>query len=299
MTIHARVALARQRLTGAGIPDTEAALSARLLAQHVLGWDAARFVANATDPEPAAFAEQYDPLIRRRELREPVAYLTGHREFWGLDFAVSRAVLIPRPETELIVETVCALLPDRSRQVRLADVGTGSGCLAVALAHEYPRAHVVATDISGDALDVARANADRHHVRDRISFTRADLLDGIGGSFDAIVSNPPYVPDSDRPFLQSEVRDHEPATALFGGQQGLHIIRRLLEAAPVRLAPAGLLLFEFGLGQAERIRALIAAAPPLEFVEIKADLQGVARVAICRRPRREPEDTQIRRRASA
>src|SRR5262245_45824174 len=166
MTVQARVALARQRLTDAGIPDADAALSARLLAQHVLGWDATRFIANAADPEPPAFESQFDILIDRRSRRVPVAYLTGHREFWGLDFEVSTAVLIPRPETELIVETVCELIPDRERELQIVDVGTGSGCLAVSLAREYTFAQVVATDISDDALEIARRNAARHHVQD-------------------------------------------------------------------------------------------------------------------------------------
>jgi release factor glutamine methyltransferase len=156
VTLHEHTARARDRLIDAGIPLDEAALDARLLAQFLLGWDGVRFVTGAREPAPPDFASRYEGLIGRRERREPLAYITGHREFWGLDFEVSPAVLIPRPETELIVEVALELLTDRSAPLLVADACTGSGCLAIALAHEYPASSIVATDTSIEALQVAR-----------------------------------------------------------------------------------------------------------------------------------------------
>jgi release factor glutamine methyltransferase len=283
VTIDVRVALARRRLSASGIPDADAAMDARLLAQHALGWDAARLVAHGDDAEPDAFPASFEALVERRERREPLAYVTGHREFWGLDFDVSPAVLIPRPETELIVETALVLVRDRSRPLVAADVGTGSGCLAVALAREYPAMRMVATDTSRAALQVARINAERHGVADRVEFVDADLLGSGSGSFDLIVSNPPYVPEGEYASLQPEVRDYEPRAALVGGLDGLAVIERLLATAPPRMVPAGLLIFEFGFGQSARIEQLISKTPGLEAIGLRPDLQGIPRVAIARR----------------
>lgn len=280
MTVHDHVNLARRRLVDAGIPETEAALDARLLAQHVLGWDSARLVTAAGESGPADFADRYEALVLGRGERQPLAYLTGHREFWGLSFDVSPAVLVPRPETELIVETTLALVPDRFTAMRVADVGTGSGCVAVALAREYPAARFVATDTSSDALSVARQNALTHDVADRLEFVQTDLLNDVEGRFDLIVSNPPYVPERDRVTLSPEVRDHEPAAALFGGEDGMAVIERLIETAPRWMAPGGLLVFEFGFGQATAVEQLISNAGRLRMVGIRADLQGIARVAV-------------------
>jgi release factor glutamine methyltransferase len=192
-------------------------------------------------------------------------------------------VLIPRPATELIVEAVQELFPDRAVPLRIADVCTGCGCVAVAIAHERPSVLVTATDISQPALAVARRNAARHGVSDRVSFSQGDLLDGIGGTFDAIVANPPYVIDRARPALQPEVRDHEPSVALFGGIDGLGLVARLIATAPERLRSGGYLIFEFGLGQDVEIEDLLAASPELTLVDLRRDLQGIARTAIARR----------------
>ena len=284
ITIHARVAKARERLRRAGITPEEADLDARLLAQKLLGWDAARFLTSANEPEPADFAALYEPLVARREGREPLAYITGRQEFWGLDFEISPAVLIPRPETELIVEAALERFPDRHASLEAADVCTGSGCLAVALAHERPGARIVAADVSADALRTARRNADRHGVGDRVELVQADVLDGTGHrAADLIVSNPPYVPEGDRATLQAEVRDHEPAIALFAGEDGLAIIRRLVDQSTGRLKTGGLLIFEFGLGQADAVRELISRRPGLTMLDVKQDLQGIPRTAVARR----------------
>ena len=282
ITIQECVASARQRLRDAGIPGDEADLDARLLAEHVLKWDAARLLTHAAEPEPARFAEQYGEVVTRRAAREPMAYVLGRQEFWGLDFEVSPAVLIPRPETELIVEAALAAFPDSKTPLDIADVGAGSGCLAVALAHERPKARVVAIDLSRAALEVARRNAVRHRVAARIELAEGDLLAGINRAFDLIVSNPPYVPNRDRATLPPEVRDHEPHGALFAGDDGLSVIRRLVDHAVARLKPAGLLIVEFGFGQADAVKALITQTPGLSLLEVRRDLQGIPRVAISR-----------------
>jgi release factor glutamine methyltransferase len=283
MSIHVQVAAARQRLRDAGISQTESDLDARLLAQHVLGWTTERFLTDAHAQAPDGFMPQYQTLVARRVTREPLAYIVGAREFWGLELEVTPDVLIPRPATELIVEAVLELFRDRTAPLRLADVCTGCGCVAVAMAHERPAATVIATDISPEALEVARRNAARHGVGDRVSFRHGDLLDGIEGPFDAIVANPPYVVDGARPALQPEVRDYEPAVALFGGREGLDLLTRLVADAPTHLTPGGYLIFEFGLGQDVEIEQLIDDSPELALVELRRDLQGIARTAVARR----------------
>lgn len=283
MTVHERVDAARARLRAAGIPREEADLDARLLAEFALGWDRGRYLISTKEPATADFAKTYEALISRRAKREPIAYLTGRREFWGLELLVSPAVLIPRPETELLVEKALERFPDRNLAFEVADVGTGSGCLAVALAHERPLTRIVAIDVSADALEIARKNAERHSVSDRIDFVRADLLTATDRQFDLIVSNPPYVPETNRPALQPEVRDHEPAIALFAAEDGLAVIRRIVEQSAAHLKPGGVLIFEFGVGQADSVRQLISRTPGFQRAEIASDLQRIPRVAIvCR-----------------
>ena len=281
ITIHSLVASARERLRQAGIPPDEADIDARLLAEHLLGWTTARFFADGSDPPPAGFAERFESLVARRAAREPFAYIVGAQEFWGLRFEVTPAVLIPRPETEMIVEAVLDLVNDAAT-VRIADVGTGSGCLAVPIARERPHAVIVATDMSEDALAIAGRNADRLGVAGRIEFRHTDLLDGITGPFDLVISNPPYVRDVDRAGIQPEVR-WEPAEALFAGADGLDAIRRLLPQAADRLRPSGTLMFEIGFGQADAVAELISAAAGLTMCELRSDLQGIPRVAIAQR----------------
>ena len=282
-TIQERVATARQTLCDAGIGAQEAGFSARVLAEHVLGWSTARYLTSAHESEPPQFAERYDVLVARRAAREPSAYITGLKEFWGLPLEVSPAVLIPRPETELIVEAALERFGRRREALAVADAGTGSGCLAIALARGLPGASVVATDISQDALDVARRNAVRHGVGGRIRFVRADLLAGVDGPFDLIVGNPPYVRTGDGPALQPEVRDYEPAVALFGGVSGIELVTALVTQAAARLRPGGTLMFEFGFGQDEAVEDLLAGTPELVFEELRRDLQGIARTAVVTR----------------
>jgi len=283
VTIHRRVVEARQQLRDAGISQTESELDARLLAQHVLGWTTERFLTEAQAPEPDGFAPQYDTLVARRATREPLAYIVGVREFWGLLLEVSPAVLIPRPSTELIVEAVLDLFPDPSARLDVADIGTGCGCVALAIAQERPSAAIVGIDISREALEVAHRNATRYGFTDRVTFRHGDLLDGIDGPFDAIVANPPYVVDRAGPALQPEVRDHEPAVALFGGVDGLTLLTRLVADAPTRLRPGGSLVFEFGYGQDIEIEDLLEQSSELRLVGVRRDLQGIARTAIAQK----------------
>ena len=294
-----RIQDARRRFEQAGIEPAEAAIDADVLARHALGgWERGQLLVRAHDACPAGFAGVFEALVRRRERREPTGYIIGHREFWNLDMEVGPGVLVPRPETELLVEEALSRLSPAGTgeegvtepagaaapaDARIADVGTGSGCVSVALARWLPACVIVAIDTSDEALAVARRNAERHHVTGRVRFVRADLLAGVEGPFDAIVSNPPYVPVADIAGLQPEVRDHEPPQALAGGDDGLDVIRRLVPEAASALGPGGWLLFEFGFGQAEGVRAIVAAEPTLELVELKPDLAGIPRVAVAQR----------------
>jgi release factor glutamine methyltransferase len=281
MTVRDLVRGARARLASAGIDRDEAAMDAELLAREVLGWNRARFITGEVEPPPAGFAGAFDALIERRASREPVSEILGRREFWGLEFEVTPDVLTPRPETEIIVEEALARVPSGSAP-RAADVGTGSGCLAVTLAREIPAACFVATDILPAALEVAGRNAARHGVANRIDFRRTSLLDGVDGPLDLIVSNPPYVPTGDLPGLPPEVREHEPRQALDGGRDGLVTVRALMTEASARLAPGGWLIVEFGFGQDAGIREAVSAAG-LDLEAVRADLQGIPRTLVARK----------------
>jgi release factor glutamine methyltransferase len=282
-TLHELVAAGRRRLYDAGISQDEADLDARIMLEHLLQWDAARFFAHGEQPADSDLVRRYDDCIARRARREPTSYITGEREFWGLSFEVTPAVLIPRPETELIVDIALERCPEPLGALAIADACTGSGCLAIALALERPAARIVATDVSREALDVAARNAARHQVLSRVRLEHSDVLTGIDGPFDLIVSNPPYVPKGDAASLQPEVVQHEPHVALFAGEDGLEVIRPLIAQAAERLRPGGLLVFEFGYGQAEAITTLVAAEAGLTLVEIRSDFRGIPRTAIARR----------------
>jgi release factor glutamine methyltransferase len=286
-SLHETIARGRDRLQRAGIEPREADLDARLLARHVLGWDAAQLIAALRDPAPAGFDATYEQVIARRERREPVAHILGTREFWGLSFEVTSDVLVPRPETELLVEMALGILRERQTTndetpPTVIDAGTGSGCIAIALATSCPGLRIVGTDISAAALAVARRNAVRLGVSDRVRFVRTDLVAGIPSGVDLVVSNPPYVPDEDLPGLAPEVRDHDPRGALSGGPGGLHVIARLLGQAVPLVRNGGWLLFEFGSGQAADVERLISADARCTIVEIRHDLQGIARAALVR-----------------
>ncbi len=276
-------ALGRAHLARAGIEPGEAAMDAELLLREALGgWDRARFLAHQDDPALEEVGRAFEALIERRARREPISLILGRREFRGLEFRVTCDVLTPRPETELVVEEALACAATLPPVAAVADVGTGSGCLAISLAVELPAASVLATDVSAAALAVARENAARHGVAGRIAFEQASLLGGATG-LALVVSNPPYIPTRDIETLPPEVRVYEPRVALDGGPDGLDVVRALLAAASEALRPGGWLVFEFGDRQAEGVRAAVASSP-LEMVRVRADLQGIPRTAVVRRP---------------
>jgi release factor glutamine methyltransferase len=252
----------------------------------VLGWDRARFLTDRHHEAPTGFQDDYDRLVARRALREPTSYIAGVREFWGLDFEVTGDVLIPRPETEFLVEEALACiraLPSGGDPPLVVDVGTGSGCVAVVLAHEVPRIRLVATDISIAALKVARRNAARHGLASRIRFVCADLLTGLDIVPHVMTCNPPYVPQVSAPGLSPEVREFEPHVALFGGADGLEKQRSLLEQAATRLEPSSTLIVEFGDGQEDAVFRAVAEWPCFEVIKVRNDLQDIPRTMVIRR----------------
>lgn len=278
MTLAERLAHARAELITAGIDAADAAADVDLYARDILGWDRARLLTAIREPEPVELEPAFSAWIARRKLHEPTAYIVGRREFWNLSFMVGPAVLIPRPETEIIVEEAIGILKTLAAP-RVADIGTGSGCLAVSLAHSVPGCMVVATDISEDALEVARGNALAHHVADRITFVHTSCLEGVDGPFDLIVSNPPYVRLDEADTLARAVL-REPHAALFGGADGLGVIDRVITTALQSLRPGGWCIMEIGQGQEADVMRLIEARPGLRLHRVRQDLQGIARTVV-------------------
>jgi release factor glutamine methyltransferase len=260
--------------------STTPRLDAELLLAAVLQWPRSRVLAEyALVPSTQQLAA-FEVLVARRMQREPIAYLLGSREFFGLEFAVDRRVLIPRPETELLVERALAFAAARTgRRLRIADIGTGSGAIAVALAVHLPHAEIIAGDISPDALAVAAANAARHQVSQRISLRRGDLLEVIDAPIDLLISNPPYTLIDE---IEPGVAAHEPHLALDGGPDGLMFYRRLLAGAGAVLQPGGALLLEIGAWQGADLLRMTAAALPHAAVRILPDLAGLDRVVEAR-----------------
>jgi release factor glutamine methyltransferase len=267
-------------------------MNAELLIMFTLGCDRAHLYAHPERELTPEETNRYDEAIARRATGVPAQYITGHQEFWGLDLIVSPAVLIPRPETEHVVEAVLELISQDDAEQgqragapalrgRIVDVGTGSGAIALALAKEFPSADMYATDISADALEVARANAARHELSSRIKLHQTDLLAGLPhGEFDFVVSNPPYVGESEEDQVQLEVRKFEPRTAVFAGATGLEVIERLIPQAREALRPGGWLVFEISGTIADRVQDLLL---DWSDVKITKDLQGIARVARARK----------------
>jgi release factor glutamine methyltransferase len=300
--IRAALKQAMAQLRAAGTPSH--ALAAEVLLMHALQRDRVWLYSHPDETLDAAIREKYFALIARRAAGEPTQYLTGKQEFWGLEFEVTPAVLIPRPETEHVMEVSLARLGERglkidldtgspSRTLQVADVGTGSGCLAIALAYELPHAEIIATDISSAALQIARRNALRntippHNIAGRIRFIETDLLPAGNQepAFDLIVSNPPYIADSEAASLQREVRDHEPREALFAGPTGAEIYTRLVAAALGQLRDRGILVLELGHNSADEVRALFdAASSSWTNLSITMDLAGIPRVLAAERLR--------------
>jgi release factor glutamine methyltransferase len=246
---------------------------AELLLVHLLGWDQAALLTHPERVLSPAEAYQFESMLRRRLASEPVQYITGVQEFFGLPFEVSPAVLIPRPETEHLVEAVLERF-SREANPRIVDVGTGSGAIAVALAHAIPRSRVTAVDLSSAALEVAQRNAERHGVLERVMLLQSDLLAALGSEeFEVVVSNPPYIAQGE--VLEPQVLNYEPRSALYAGPTGLEIYERLIPQARRVLKPQGWLMLEIGYGQSSALSKLLSDWNEVRFLD---DLQGIPRV---------------------
>jgi release factor glutamine methyltransferase len=306
MDIRTALKTAMHRLRDANVPSHT--LAAELLLMHVTGRERVWLYAHHEEPLDDAQEKNYFALVARRIAGTPTQYLTGKQEFWGLEFEVAPGVLIPRPETEHVVEVALerfsvkrghlfardtSLGAASGGALRIADVGTGSGCLAVALAKEFPEARIVATDISPAALDIARRNATRHGVATRIEFHECNLLDSSLPApltpnpspvhFDLIVSNPPYIAHAESADLPRDVRDHEPHSALFGGAQGSELYGPLIAQASQFLRSGGVFVCEIGFGALDRVRPLLSDAPVWRDVRVTNDLAGIPRVLAAQR----------------
>jgi release factor glutamine methyltransferase len=267
-------------LAAAGIDNVR--FEARLLLAHAAGLSAEQLIARGAEPAPAAVAERLRELAARRVLREPMAYILGEREFWGLPFKVSPAVLVPRPDSETLIEAALALMPDRQRAWRIVDLGLGSGCLLLTLLREYPAARGVGLELSEEALAVAQANAEALEVAARArlvsgDWRQPDWQQRLGGPFDLLVSNPPYIEAEAIERLMPEVARFEPRLALDGGPDGLAAYHAIASAAPALVAPGGRVLVEAGEGQALEISRIFAAAG-LAMEGLWKDLAGIDRV---------------------
>ena len=274
MTVAEAIGFAAETLANAGIADPNR--EANSLLRFAIARDRAFTIAHPeydlTDKE----AELFNSSVARRTAREPYQHIVGRQEFYGLDFLVTPDVLIPRPETELIVERAVELLADRPSP-RFLEIGVGSGCISVAILKHSPKAIAVAVDISEPAIVIARRNADLHRVSDRLNILSSDVFENVPTeAFDLIVSNPPYVPLTEYRDLQPEVRDHDPRMAVTDGSTGLTIIERIIAEAPGYLNSGGHLLVEIGHGQSDQVMALIDPAR-WRSAEFIPDLQGIPR----------------------
>lgn len=262
------------RLQEAGIETPRR--EARLVLAHALGREPATLGAAGDVPEDCGLA-----LAERRARREPLAYITGRREFWSLEFEVSPATLIPRPDSETLIEAALAARPERGRVRRILDLGTGTGCLLLAALSEYPEAFGLGVDLSPEAAMLARRNARRLGMQDRAAFLAGDWAEALAGRFDLILANPPYIPALEIAALMPEVSDHEPRLALDGGADGLDAYRRIVAGLPASLAAGGVAILELGIDQADAVAALARGAG--YSAESRADLAGVPRALLIRK----------------
>ena len=282
MTIREALTVAAAQLASDEQLRPTATRDAELLLLHTLQIPRTTLIAHPGRELSASQHTAYEDSVARRLHYEPIQYITGEQEFYGLTLKVAPAVLIPRPETEHLVEAVLKLLP-ANKPLKIADIGTGSGAIAIALATHLPQAAITALDISPEALAIATTNAREHNLSNRIRFLQSDLLSAVeheAEAFDLIVSNPPYVSETHRDTLHPQVRDYEPATALFAGETGLDIYRRLIPQAYNALKPDGLLALEIGHDQQGAIASLLMTWHNLSFVN---DLQKIPRVALAQR----------------
>lgn len=281
-TIKALLAWTTDFLAKKGVDSPRA--DAQILLGHVLGYDKTYLTVNFAEQPSDADRARFKELIQKRVAGVPVAYLTGVRDFYLLPFEVTPAVLVPRPDTETLVAEALAVLKPLAAPAVL-DLGTGSGCIAVSVAHQKKDARVTAADISADALDIAKRNAVRHGVADRVEFRHGDLFAPVpaGATFDLVVSNPPYIAHHEFAALPPDVRDHEPRTALDGGPDGLDFYRRIAAGVGPFLKPDGRLLFEIGSTQEAGVRAILGGRPELELGPTLKDLAKLPRVVTARR----------------
>lgn len=282
--LSARLREAQHRLERCGIED--AALEAELLLAHALGLSREQLYARWPGELPSAQRAAFDALLARRVAHEPLAYITGHKEFYGLDLLCSPAALIPRPETELVVELTLHWVTGQGSGVKeplIVDVGTGSGAIAIAVAVHAPNARVVAIDTSRAALELATVNAERSGLGDHVSFVQGSLLAGLRRQADVIVANLPYIANDVYAALPPEIRDHEPETALRAGPRGTELIELLLEESRAVLAPGGLLVAEHAWDQGESLREASARVFPNAHIETKRDLAGLDRALVVQR----------------
>lgn len=256
-------------------------LCAEILLAQALEWHRIDLYTRFEEVVPAEALDCFRELIRRRAAREPIQHLTGGTEFWSLPIQCDARAFVPRPETEVVVQVALSLLADRTKPV-IADLGTGTGCIAIALARELPEATIVASDLSADAPALAAENVAAQHLDDRIRLLEGDLAapllaDGLGGCFDLVACNPPYIADSEMETLPPEVRDHDPRIALSGGPDGLDVTRRLVQECPALLKPGGFLVIEMGKGQAASVTELFNRAGWCD-VKTHLDTAGIERV---------------------
>jgi release factor glutamine methyltransferase len=280
VTINEAIHTAVKKLVDSGI--TTARLDAELLLSHILKKNRAWIFTHMHDGFDREYSKLFQELIGRRAQREPLQYILGRQEFWGLDFTVTRDVLIPRPETELVVEAAIDSLKGKSGPA-IIDLCTGTGCIAISLANEYKSARVFATDKSALALRIARENARMHEASERLRLLEGDLFQpleelDLRSRVDVITANPPYIPSKDLPSLQSEVKDYEPEMALIAGPEGTEIHQRIIREAPLFLKPGGALIMEMGIGQAGRLVAMAEETGAYTKPEILKDLAGIDRV---------------------
>ena len=282
MPLNIREALRRGSRLLAGAGSEEASLEAELLLAHALNTDRTHLFQRLRDHMAPDAQSAFDTLLQRRLDHEPTAYILGRKEFYGLEFEVTPAAIIPRSETETLVELVIGFVRTRSagRKTLLADVGVGCGAIAVTLASELSEAQVIATDVSPDALALARRNAERHGVAQRIRFLHGDLLEPLDAPIGVIAANLPYVRSGDFEAAPPEIREHEPRLGLDGGPKGLRLIERLLRDAPPRLKRGGALFAEVGEEQGEAARKLAQQSFPQARIEVKRDLSGLDRVLV-------------------
>ena len=278
MKIDSVLKSAVERLTAAGVLDPRRE-AASLLA-YAVKREPSFLIAHPEYELSAAESAAFESVLARRETREPFQYITGKQEFWGMDFNVAPGVLIPRPETEILVEAAIEVLRPLQRP-SFVEAGVGSGCISISILHSIPTSSATATDLSDTALALAAANAQKLGVADRLELQRSDLFSGVTGKFDLLVSNPPYIPDGDVRELQAEVRDFEPHSALAGGPDGLDIVRRIVADARHILRSCGVLMLEIGAGQSAAVEQMFDL-DIWEMPGIKYDLQAIARVITAR-----------------